>query len=229
VVADALSGKTHHTMSLMRTFRLEITRDIEKLGIELVLSSVMESYLSNLTVQPTLLDEIKGAQVDDPEMERIKVNISKRKALGFYEDDQGIIRFQGRVCVPQKSGLSAKILSEAHNTLYSIHPGGTNMYRDLRQTFQWSNMKLDIADYVNKCLTCQKIKAEYQRLTGELRPLEVATWKWDSILMAFVMGLPLTTSNRNAIWVIVDRLMKSAQFMPIHYSLTVDRWTQLYV
>ena len=92
----------------------------------------------------------------DPEMERIKKNIRKGKALGFHEDDQGIIRFQGRVCVPQKLGLSVKILSGAHNTTYSIHPGGTKMYRDLRQNFWWSNMKREIADYVSKCLTCQK-------------------------------------------------------------------------
>jgi len=155
-------------MSLMRVFMPEIARDLEKLGIEVVLSSVMESYLSNLTVQPTLLDEIKSAQGDDPEMERIKVNISKGKVPGFYKDDQGTIRFQGRVCVPQKSGLSAKIPSEAHNTMYSIHPGGTKMYWDLRQTFWWNNMKRNIADYVNKCLTCQRIKAEHQQPTGEL-------------------------------------------------------------
>ena len=100
--------------------------------------------------------------MDDLKMERIKVNISKEKAPGFYEDDQGIIRFQGRVCILQKSGLSTKILSEAHNTMCSIHPGGTKMYRDLGQTFWWNNMKRDIADYVNKCLTCQRIKAEHQ-------------------------------------------------------------------
>ena len=111
----------------------------------------------------------------DSEMDRIKENIRKGKAPGFYEDDQGIVRFQGRVCIPQKSGLSAKILSEAHNTTYPIHPGGTKMYRDLRQNFWWSNMKREIADYVNKCLTCQRIKIEHQRPTGELRPLEVPT------------------------------------------------------
>ena len=104
---------------------------MERLGIELAPSIRMESYLSSMTVQPTLLDEIKVAQFGDPKIEYIKVNMSKGKALGFYEDDQGIVKFQGRVCMPQKSGLSTKKLSEAHNTMYSIHLGGTKMYRDL--------------------------------------------------------------------------------------------------
>jgi len=159
----------------MRVFKPNTTRDLERLDIEVVLLSMMESYLSSLPVQPTLLDEIKSAQVDDLEMERVKMNISKGNALGFYEDDQGIIRFQGRVCALHKIGLSTKILSEAHNTMYSIHPGGTKMCRDLRQTFWLNNMKRYIANYVNKCLPCSAIKAEHQWPTGELQPLEIPT------------------------------------------------------
>ena len=90
MVADALSRKTHYSMNLMRVFMPEITQDLEKLGIEVVPSSAMETYLGSLTVQPTLLDEIKSAQMDDPEMERIKMNIRKGNAPGFYEDDQGL-------------------------------------------------------------------------------------------------------------------------------------------
>ena len=93
MVPDALSCKTHHSINLMRVFKPNTTRDLERLDIEVVLLSMMESYLSSLPVQPTLLDEIKSAQVDDLEMERVKMNISKGNALGFYEDDQGIIRF----------------------------------------------------------------------------------------------------------------------------------------
>jgi len=66
------------------------------------------------------------------------------------------------------------------------------MYKDLRQNFWWNNMKQDIADYVNKCLTYQRIKAKHQRPIGEFRPLKVPTGKWISISMDFVMGLALT-------------------------------------
>jgi len=90
-------------------------------------------------------------------------------------------------------------------------------------------MKKEIAKFVDKCLSCQKVKAQHQRLVGELRPLEISTCKWDSISMDFVMGLPLSPTKKNAIWVIVDRLTKSAYFLPIRETWDVKRLGQLYV
>ena len=83
-------------------------------------------------------------------------------------------------------------------------------------------MKRDIAEYVNKCLTFQKVKAEHQWPVAKSRPLEIPIWKWNSILMDSVMGLPLTVSRRNAIWVIADRLTKSASIV-VYDSWNVDR------
>jgi len=103
------------------------------------------------------------------------------------------------------------------------------MYQDLKETFWWNNMKRDVARFVDKCLTCQKVKAEHQRPVGELRPLEIPMWKWDSISMDFVMGLPLTASRRNAIWVIVDRLTKTAHFIAIHDTWEIDKLANIYV
>ena len=214
VVADALSRKPHHGANTILSVRPEILRDLERMGVELILPHESKAVLSGILVHPTLLDEIRLAQVGDMEIERIKENISKGRALDFTEDERGIIRFRNRVCVPQMAGLREKIMTEAHNTTYSIHPGGTKMYQDLKETFWWNNMKRDVARFVDKCLTCQKVKAEHQRPVGELRPLEIPMWKWDSISMDFVMGLPLTASRRNAIWVIVDRLTKTAHFVP---------------
>jgi len=65
-------------------------------------------------------------------------------------------------------------------------------------------MKKEIVKSVDKCLMCQKVKAKHQRLVGELKPLEIPIWKWDSILMDFVIGLPLSTSKKNVIWLIVN-------------------------
>ena len=103
------------------------------------------------------------------------------------------------------------------------------MYRDLRQYFWWNNMKKEVAEYVDKCLTYQKVKAEHQRPVGELRPLEISTWKWDSISMDFVMVLPLSASKKNVIWVIVDRLTKWSHFLPIKDTWGVKKVAQLYV
>ena len=90
-------------------------------------------------------------------------------------------------------------------------------------------MKKAVAEYVDKCLTCQKIKAVHQSLVGELRPLEIPTWKWDSVSMDFVMGLPLSASKKNAIWFIVDRLTKSVHLLPIRDTWGVEKLAQLYV
>ena len=89
------------------------------------------------------------------------------------------------------------------------------MYRDPRQYFLWHNMNKEIAEYVDKYLIHQKVKVEHQHPVGELRPLEIPMWKWDSISMDFVMGLPLSVVKRMPLWIIVDRLTESAHFVPI--------------
>ena len=90
-------------------------------------------------------------------------------------------------------------------------------------------MNKEIVKYVDKCLTCQSVKVEHQSLVGELRTLESSTLKWDSISIDFIMGLPLSASQKNAIWIIVDRLTKSAHFIPIHGTWGVERLAQLHV
>ena len=73
-------------------------------------------------------------------------------------------------------------------------------------------MKRDLIDYVSKCLTCQQVKAEHQVPSGLLNPILIPQWKWDSIAMDFVTGLPLTQRKHDYVWVIVDRLTKSTHF-----------------
>ncbi len=72
------------------------------------------------------------------------------------------------------------------------HPGGTKMYNTVKEHYWWMGMKKDIAEYVSKCLTCQQVKAEHQVRAGLLQPLPVPEWKWERIMMDFVMGLPRT-------------------------------------
>ena len=83
-------------------------------------------------------------------------------------------------------------MKEAHASTYSIHTGSTKMYKDLKSHFWWNNMKGDIANYVAKCLTCQQVKIEHQKPSGELQPLTIPQWKWDDITMDFVTALPRT-------------------------------------
>ena len=76
-------------------------------------------------------------------------------------------------------------------------------------------MKRDIAEFVSKCLTCQQVKLEHQRPSGLLQQLSILEWKWDMIAMDFVSGLPRTSSGYDTIWVVIDRLTKTAHFFPL--------------
>jgi len=88
----------------------------------------------------------------------------------FARDSRGLWTRYGRVWVPSTGGNRELVLEEAHKSKFSIHPGATKMYRDLREDYWWPGMKQDIAKYVEKCMTCRKIKAEHQIPHGKLQP-----------------------------------------------------------
>nr|GEY99876.1 putative reverse transcriptase domain-containing protein [Tanacetum cinerariifolium] len=90
-----------------------------------------------------------------------------------------------RLYVPSDPALREAVLSEAHSSPFSIHPGSTKMYGDLKQHFWWNGMKRDIATYIRRCLICQQVKIEHQRAIGLLQPLDIPVWKWDEISMDF--------------------------------------------
>ena len=103
------------------------------------------------------------------------------------------------------------------------------MYNDLKRWFWWHGMKRDISDFVSRCLICQQVKAEHQVPSGLLQPIMIPEWKWDRVTMDFVSGLPLSASKKDAIWVVVDRLTKSAHFIPVRTDFSLDKLAELYV
>nr|GEV49551.1 reverse transcriptase domain-containing protein [Tanacetum cinerariifolium] len=121
------------------------------------------------------------------------------------------------------------IMHESHKSKYSIHPGSNKMYQDLKLLYWWPNMKADIATYASKYLTCAKVKAEHKKPSGLLQQPEILVWKWKRITMDFVSGLPRTLSGYDTIWVIVDRLTKSAHFLSMKKTDTMDKLTQIYL
>jgi hypothetical protein len=119
-------------------------------------------------------------------------------------------------------------LKEAHDSAYSIHPGSTKQYQDLKQRYWWYGMKKDVAAHVALCDTCQRVKAEYQRPAGLLQPLKIPEWKWEEIGMDFIVGLPRTRDGYDSIWVIVDRLTKVAHFIPVKTTYIGVKLVELY-
>ena len=90
-------------------------------------------------------------------------------------------------------------------------------------------MKRHVGDFVRRCLKCQQVKAEHQKPTGLLQPLEVAEWKWEHVMIDFVTHLPQTPQRHDAVWVIMDRLTKSTHFLTLRMTFTLEEFYRLYV
>ena len=101
------------------------------------------------------LDRVKVAQIRDPQLQKILFEVQQGQSRDFIIDNEGTLRLGTRLCVPDVDELRKDIMEEAHFSAYSIHPGSTKMYHDLKDTYWWKGMKKDIAEFVSKCLTCQ--------------------------------------------------------------------------
>ncbi|WVZ84812.1 LOW QUALITY PROTEIN: hypothetical protein U9M48_031799 [Paspalum notatum var. saurae] len=225
VVADALSRKSYANMALGFQMPPELCEEFESLNL---------GFLSHTTVaafeaEPTLEEEINKYQKEDERLQEIRESLKKGEAPNFKEDERGTLWYKNRICVPNVDSIRKLILSEAHDTAYSIHPGSTKMYYDLKERFWWPGMKRAVAEYVAVCDTCQRVKAEHQRPAGLLQPLKVPEWKWEEITMDFIVGLPRTQKGYNSIWVVVDRLTKVAHFIPVNTTYTGARLAELYI
>nr|GEW25998.1 putative reverse transcriptase domain-containing protein [Tanacetum cinerariifolium] len=141
---------------------------------------------------------------------------ARKKENFINEDLQGMInklesRADGTLCLNNRSwipcigDLRALIMHESHKSKYFIHPGSDKMYQDLKKLYWWPNMKVEIATYVSKCLTCAKVKIEYQKPSGLLVQPEIPQWKWENITMDFVTKWPKTTAGQDTIWEVVSR------------------------
>nr|GEY70066.1 putative reverse transcriptase domain-containing protein [Tanacetum cinerariifolium] len=135
----------------------------------------------------------------------------------------------GMSWLPCYGDLRTVIMHESHKSKYSVHPSSDKMYQDMKKLYWWPNMKADIATYVSKCLTCAKVKAKHQRPSGLLVQPKILEWKWDNITKGFVTKLPKSSQGYNTIWVIVDRLAKSAIFTPIKETDPMDKLARIYL
>ncbi|GJS69609.1 putative reverse transcriptase domain-containing protein [Tanacetum coccineum] len=165
---------------------------------------------------------------------------AKKEKNFINEDLHGMInklepRADKTLCLNNQSWIScfgdlrALIMHESHKSKYSIYPRSDKMYQDLKKLYWWPNMKAEIAMYVSKCLTYAKVKIEYQKPSSLLVQPEIPQWKWENITMDFVTKLPKTAASQDTIWVIVDRLTKSAHFLPMREDDTLEKLTRQYL
>jgi hypothetical protein len=146
-----------------------LAEDFERLNLGIVV------HVEGITieVEPTLEQEIRKGQVSDAKIQEIKDLMAEGRGPDFTEDEQGTIWFKNRIWVPEIDSLRETILKESHDSDYSIHPGSTKMYQDLKQKYWWYGLKRDVAAHVVVCDVCQRVKAEHQRPAGLLHSLKV--------------------------------------------------------
>lgn len=125
--------------------------------------------------------------------------------------------------------VEGRNLGKMHKSRLSFHPGFTKMYQDVKKNFWCYSLKKNVAEYMAKCMRCQKANVELQKFPNELQPLTILEWKWDCILMNFVFGLPRTKSRQDVVWVIVDKLTKSSHFIPINIKYKLEKLVNLYI
>jgi hypothetical protein len=224
VVADTLSCKSQANMPVAHLMPQELCWEMAQLNLGIA----AQSETMTLEIESTLEQEIRKGQLNDEKIKEYKL-IELGKVPEFREDEQGTIWFKNRICVPEIKHLRETILKEAHDSAFSIHPGSTKMYQDLKQKYWWYGMKKDVAAHVALCDVCQRVKAEHQRPAGLLQPLQVPEWKWEEIGMDFIVGLPHTRDGYDSIWVIVDRLTKVAHFIPVKTTYTGAKLAELYI
>ncbi|KAK9049844.1 hypothetical protein SSX86_031187 [Deinandra increscens subsp. villosa] len=203
VVADALSRKGDYAPIRVRSMQLVVTSN--------------------------LIARVKEAQIEAVKEENWKKERIVGQVKDLVDEESGIKTRFGRVWVPNTGDVRNMLLDEAHKSCYTVHPGATKMYNDLKANYWWPGMKRDIVKYVEKCLTCLQVKAEHQRPYGKLQPLEIPVWKWEHVTMDLVTKLPRTARNHDAIWVIVDRLTKSAHFLPIREKTSSEKLADMYI
>ena len=214
VMADALSRK--------------IVQMLRELNAQFSLTDD-GTVLAELIARPSLLNRVLEAQKKDEKIYAIVSQIGNDKEIEFIVNENEVLYYKDRVCVPNDHDLRKAILEEAHNGSFSINPGSTKMYQDLKVSFWWSKMKRDVTEFVTKCLVCQKVKVEHQVFSGLLQPVRIPEWKWDQITMDFVVGFPLTGRKHDSIWVVVDRLTKLAHFLPARTDYSLDKLAELYI
>ncbi|GJT35416.1 putative nucleotidyltransferase, ribonuclease H [Tanacetum coccineum] len=182
-----------------------------------------------MTIGLNLPARILNAQVEARKEENCRTEDLDGMIKNLEPHADGMLCLKNRSWIPRLGDLRALIMHESHKSKYSIYPVSDKMYQDLKKLYWWPNMKAEIATYVSKCMTCAKVKAEYQKPSGLLVQPKIPEWKGENITMDFVTKLPKTTSGQDMIWVIVDRLTKSAQFLPAKENDSMEKLTRQYL
>ncbi|GJY36240.1 putative reverse transcriptase domain-containing protein [Tanacetum coccineum] len=203
---------------------LELLSDYDLMTIGLDLPK----QILNAQTKAQKPENIKNEDVGGMLLENSK-DPKKFRTENIEPHADGTLCFYDRSWLPCYGDLRTVIMHESYKSKYSIHPGSDKMYQEMKKLYWWPNIKANIATYVSKCLTCAKVKAEHQRPSELLVQPNITQWKWDNITMDFVMKLLKSSQGYDTIWVIIDRLTKSAIFVPMRETNPMEKMARMYL
>ena len=139
-MADALRRKSVGSLAAIRGCQRQLLGDLRSLQVHIRVLD-LGALVANFRVQPDLVGRIKALQKNDLNLVQLVEEVKKGSKFDFVLSDDGILRFRTSLCVPNDGDLRRELLEEAHCSRLAIHPGGTKMYKDLKQNYWWSGMK----------------------------------------------------------------------------------------
>jgi hypothetical protein len=116
-----------------------------------------------------------------------------------------------------------------HNVPYARHPGYQKTITAVRDQYYWPGMKKNVANFIARCMECQKLKAEHRHPMGLLQPLPIPEWKWKFVTSDFNTKLSRTTRQHDSIMAVVDKLMKDAHFIPVRMMHKATNIAEIYM
>jgi hypothetical protein len=183
--------------------------------------------------QSDLKDKIIEAAKSDLQYKelvaKLQQGILQQKIEEYKLDNDEILMYRGIIYVPNSQELKNLILREMHNVPYAGHPGYQKTIAAVKSQYYWPGMKKEVADFIAKCLECQKVKAEHRHPAGLLQPLPIPEWKWEVVTMDFITKLPRTNKQHDSIMVVVDKLTKAAHFIPVKLTHKATNIADVYM
>jgi len=180
-----------------------------------------------------LKDKVQEALDSNEFYLQTKERMQQADIQGRYKDyalqDGGILKMRGRVYIPNSGELRKSVLQEMHNVPYAGHPEYQKTMIAVRKEYFWLGMKKYVAEYIAKCVECERVMVEHRHPIGLLQPLLIPEWKWEVVTIDFITKLPRSSSRHDSIMVVVDKLTKAAHFVPVRSTHKATDITKIYM
>jgi hypothetical protein len=176
-------------------------------------ATTISMYQSDL--KPIILEVVKLDLQYKELVAKLQQGKLQEKIEEYKLDNDEILMYRGIIYVPNSQELKNMILREMHNVPYAGHPGYQKTIVVVKHQYYWPGMKKEVADFISKCLECQKVKVEHRHPASLLQPLPIPEWKWEVVTMDFITKIPRTNKQHDSIMVVVDKLTKAAHFIPV--------------